>query len=52
MLAQWFDAQWASLLNSPTAKDELLALLDGLARHRDPATPYALVLHHLLAAPG
>lgn len=52
MLAQWFDAQWAGLADKPIAKQALLDLLDGIAGHRDPATLYALVLHHLFAARG
>jgi superfamily II DNA or RNA helicase len=52
MLAQWFDAQWASLPDERGAKDGLLSLLEALARHRDPYLIYALVLHHLFAARG
>ncbi len=52
MLAQWFDAQWASLPDARHAKDRLLSQLEALAQHRDPYLIYALVLHHLFAARG
>jgi hypothetical protein len=52
MLAQWFDAQWASLPDAPQAKAQLLARLEEIARHRGPHTAYALILHHLFASSG
>src|SRR5690606_18801329 len=51
-LAQWFDAQWESMPESPRAKASLLALLEDIAQHREPYLVYALVLHHLFAARG
>lgn len=51
VLAQWFDAQWASL-PAGRAKEGLLTLLDALSRHRDAYLIYALVLHHIFAARG
>lgn len=52
MLAQWFDAQWASLPEAPRAKEGLLELLESIARHRDPYLIYTLVLHHLFSTRG
>ncbi len=52
MLAQWIDAQWASLPDAHDAKNELLRELEELAKHRDPYLIYTLVLHHLFGARG
>ena len=52
LLAQWFDAQWASLSDDPRAKAEVVAGLEGLAAHRDPYLVYTLILHHVFAAHG
>jgi hypothetical protein len=51
-LAQWFDTQWAALPDTSESKTSLLALLEEIARHRDPHLVYATVLHHLLSARG
>ena len=47
MLAQWFDAQWATLETQPQAKEALLERLAALARPRDAMSVYATVLYHL-----
>ncbi|HUP24552.1 MAG TPA: helicase-related protein [Thermoanaerobaculia bacterium] len=52
LLAQWFDAQWASLPDDPIAKATLKAALESLADYRAPLLVYALVLHHLFHRPG
>lgn len=52
LLSKWFDAQWASLPNEPTAKEAVIEALDQIARHRDPHLTYALILHHLFASRG
>ncbi|MEW6219099.1 MAG: helicase-related protein [Thermodesulfobacteriota bacterium] len=52
MLAQWFDAQWAGLPDTPAAKEGLLGLLASIARHRAPYLIYTLVLHHLFSTQG
>jgi SNF2 family DNA or RNA helicase len=51
-LAQWFDSQWAALPDTPESKASLLALLEEIARHRNPHLVYTTVLHHLLSARG
>ena len=52
MLGQWFDAQWASLPDTPRAKEALGALLDAIALHAAPNLIYGVVLHHVFAARG
>jgi SNF2 family DNA or RNA helicase len=52
MLAQWFDAQWASLPDTPSAKAALLERLEDIAQHRDPYLIYTAVLHHLFSVRG
>ena len=52
MLSQWFEMQWSSLRAQPEAKAALVAQLKELAAHRDPASIYALVLHHLFDHTG
>lgn len=52
LLSQWFDKQWASLLNDPAIKTELLGELQSLASHRDPFLVYTLILHHLFRDRG
>lgn len=52
LLSKWFDTQWTSLPNEPTAKEAVIEALDQIARHRDPHLTYALILHHLFASRG
>ena len=52
LLSQWFDAQWSALSENPGAKASLLAMLQGIAGHRDPFQVYALILHHLFRDRG
>jgi len=52
MLSQWFDAQWASLMEQPETKALLVERIKALSAHRDPLSVYALMLHHLFTAVG
>ena len=48
----WLDAQWNSLRGNEATKQHLLSLLASISDHRDPASVYALMLHHLLGLRG
>ena len=52
LLAEWFDSQWSSLLETDEAKTRLLDQLRFMCEDRSPGLIYALVLHHLFAARG
>lgn len=52
LLARWFDAQWDSLADDSIATSTAVQALDAIAKHRDPATVYSLILHHLFASRG
>jgi superfamily II DNA or RNA helicase len=51
-LCGWFDAQWASLEESPDAQLRLIESLQSLAVHRAPYSVYTLILHHLFRDRG
>jgi len=51
-LGAWFDAQWSALGAQEGERERLVAGLRALAAHIPPAAAYALILHHLFAAPG
>lgn len=52
LLSQWFDIQWSSLSDDPTAKATLISGLKALATHRDPFVVYSLILYHLFRDRG
>jgi hypothetical protein len=49
-LAMWFDQQWATMRESPEARDQFVARLQSLAAHRDARSIYAITLNALFGA--
>jgi hypothetical protein len=52
LLSQWFDVQWAGLVEDANSKDTLVGSLQALAAHRDPFLVYTLILHHIFGDRG
>jgi hypothetical protein len=52
LLSQWFDVQWSSLGDDPSAKAALIGALQSHAAHRDPFLVYTLILYHLFRDRG
>ena len=52
LLSKWFDTQWSSLASDSDSKAALIAEMQALAAHRDPALVYSLILHHIFGHRG
>lgn len=51
-IAEWFDAQWATLAGQPQNKQRLIDLLGVFTRKQPAVSAYSLILHHVLGARG
>jgi hypothetical protein len=49
-LAAWFDQQWATMRESPEAREQFVARLQSMAAHRDARSIYAITLNALFGA--
>ena len=49
-LAAWFDQQWATMRESPEAREEFVARLQSMASHRDARSIYAITLNAVFGA--
>lgn len=52
LLSQWFDLQWASLADDPSARRTLLEAIRALSAYQSPLTVYALILRQLFQKSG
>lgn len=52
LIASWFTRQWDALPEQPVQRENLMKALAGIGAYQDPASLYALILHHLFHETG